>query len=532
MGAARLVLGGAILGLFWGSIPQTIGSDTLDGICESSPCACDLHGRLTCDCENKPEDLFLRAEGEHRLSQHTSRIVVQNCPSVVLMNSSLALMTGLRSIEFININNLTLYTKSFELSSKTSRAIISIHTANIQVLPSFVFRGDIESISLENVNITTVSAFAFANFAGTETLRLEECTIGTMEEQAFKKFDVNYLHIIGGSFGDQVPSRAMNDLEVFTTFRLDGVNMGIVRSSAFVIKKPKTVTIQNCVIDGLEGESFDISARGPVLIKNNNFNNLAAGSFLGIRTDNDERLPPIGTKLQEITFTNNTLNDFEEGSVLFDRSSFRPIIDNILINRTCQCSLLTEWKNNILNYSNVYTRYYSGNSVIQTNNYLLEPIEEGTFYCLDNNGEVTSISSNNNAGSIVNSVTNFRDYELRRCTIGNSTMLLLVVITVCIFLLIVSIVLIVWCCKRHREHGQKRWISVPTSAPDVVSKKNGVIGRSGVNNTGGGGSGGGTNYNRTPVDSRITMVVPDGRLYRETEFHVIVEKAEPLTTEL
>ncbi|KAH0535803.1 hypothetical protein KQX54_019392 [Cotesia glomerata] len=49
MGAARLVLGGAILGLFWGGIPQTIGSDALDGICESSPCVCDLHGRLTCD---------------------------------------------------------------------------------------------------------------------------------------------------------------------------------------------------------------------------------------------------------------------------------------------------------------------------------------------------------------------------------------------------------------------------------------------------------------------------------------------------
>ncbi|XP_044587379.1 uncharacterized protein LOC123266985 [Cotesia glomerata] len=524
MGAARLVLGGAILGLFWGGIPQTIGSDALDGICESSPCVCDLHGRLTCDCENRPEELFLRAEGEHRLSQHTSRIIVKNCPSVILMNSSLSLMTGLRSIDFINISNLTLFTESFELSPKTLRVIISIHSASIEVLPSFVFRGDIEAISFESVNISTVSAFAFANLAGTEKLILEDCLIGTIEEQAFKKFDVNFLHIIGGSFGDQVPSRAMNDLEVFTTFRLDGVYMGTVRSAAFVIKKPKTVTIQNCIIEGLEGEAFDISTRGPVLIKNNNFNSLSAGSFLGIGTDTDDRLPPMGSKLQEITFTNNTLNDFEEGSVLFDRASFRPVIDNILINRTCQCSLLNEWKNNILNYSNVYTRYYSGNSVIQNNNNLLEPIEEGTFYCLDTNGDI----SGTNSMSISGFTSSFRDYELRRCTIGNSTMLLLVVITILIFLLIVGIVLVVWCCKRHRDNGQKQWISVPTSAPDVVSKKNGVIGRGGVN----GSASDGNNSNRTPVDSRITMVVPDGRLYRETEFHVIVEKAEPLTTEL
>lgn len=443
----------------------------------------------------------MTAEGEQQLSPHTSRIVIRDCPSVILMNSSLATMTGLRSVEFLNISNLTLFTRSFELSPKTTRAVISINTAHIGVLPSFVFRGDMESISFEEVHIDLVSAFAFANLAGTDTLRIQDCQIDTIEEQAFKKFDVNFLHIVGGKFGDQVPSRTMNDIEVFMTFRLDGVQMGIIRSSAFVIKKPKTVSIQNCVIDTVEGEAFDISTRGIVSIKNNRFGNLAAGSFLGIRADTDDRLPPP-TSLQDVSFVNNSLDNFEEGSVMFDRASFIPMIDNIFINRTCDCNLLATWKSNILNYSNVYTRFYTGNSLIQSTS--LEPIEEGQFLCTD---------------ETINSIVNFRDFEIRTCTLGNSTMLFLLILVGLLLILIAGGVLIVWCCRRHRGHGQKRWISVPTSAPDVVSKKNGVIGRDG-------------STTNTPVDSRITMVVPDGRLYRETEFHVIVEKAEPLTTEL
>ncbi|KAK0181108.1 hypothetical protein PV327_003419 [Microctonus hyperodae] len=499
MGAVRLVLGGAILGLFWGGFQRTIAtSDNVNGLCDSSPCVCDQHGRLTCDCNNENQELTLSAEGERKLSPHTSRITVRNCSSVILTNSSLESMTGLRSVELINIVNLTLFTRSFVLSPKTSRAIISIHSANIDILPSFVFRGDMESISFENVHIGLISAFAFANLAGTDTLRLEECEIDSIEEQAFKKFDVNYLHIIGGIFGgNQVPSRAMNDIEVFTTFRMDGVKIGVIRSSGFVIKKPKTLSIQNCIIDTLESEAFDITTRGGVLIKNNRFNNVAAGSFLSIRRDSTS----IGVSLPEITFTNNSLGVFEEGSIMFDRSSFKPIIDNIFINRSCDCAMLSLWKNNLLNYTNVYTRFYTGNTQLSINS--LEAIEEGTYLCINYD----------------NNIINFQDFDIHNCTMGNSTIIWLIIIVGIVLTIIIGIVMIIWCCRRRRNHVQKRWMSVPTTAPDVVSKKNGVIGRDGSSSSG-------------PVDSRITMVVPDGRLYRETEFHVIVEKAEPLTTEL
>lgn len=225
-----------------------------------------------------------------QLYSGTARIVIKNCPLVTVVNSSLSKMDGLTYIEFRNIGNLSLFTESFELSPRAMRTTVFIRSSNVEVLPSYTFRGDVEAISFENVHINTVSAFAFANLAGTETLRLEDCKFRTIEEQAFKKFDVNYMYIIRGIFGGaQVPSRAMNDIEVLTTFRLDGVQMGIVRSSAFVIKKAKLVSIQNCIVESLESGAFDISTTGGgVLIKNNTFGNLNAGAFLGIRVEAED----------------------------------------------------------------------------------------------------------------------------------------------------------------------------------------------------------------------------------------------------
>ncbi|XP_063987153.1 uncharacterized protein LOC135167660 [Diachasmimorpha longicaudata] len=500
MGVIKLLLISVVVSLFLCGLSRTIAASSIqEGMCSSSACNCDSYGRLTCNCADQVEELILTSDGDQPLSSFTNWITIRNCPSVILMNSSLAKMTNLRSIEFVDIANLTLFTKSFELSPKAVRTNVSIRSSRMEILPSYTFRGDMEDISFENVQINLVNAFAFGNLAGTDTLRLEDCSFKTVEEQAFKKFDVNYLHIIRGTLGSEVPSRAMNDIEVFTTFRLDGVQMGIVKSSAFVIKKPKTVSIQNCIIDSLEAGAFDIAATGGVHIKNNTFKNLVTGSFLGIRGDPDDSGMKFNSHY-DITFTNNTLISFEEGSMMFNRDSFKPVIDNVFINRTCACSNLKLWRNNVLNYT-IYSRFYHSfmsRSVRKTN---FEPIEEGTFLCTDDSGNFV----------------NFNEFEGRNCTLGSSLMFLLLGALGLVIILIIGIGMIIWCCREHGGHD--RWMSVPTSAPDVVSQKNGVIGRNGTTPSG-------------AVDSRITMVVPDGRLYRETEFHVIVEKAEPLTTEL
>ncbi|XP_011639951.1 uncharacterized protein LOC105429005 [Pogonomyrmex barbatus] len=508
MGATKYVLGSAILGLFWSSLLKGVLTNSTSR-CDYPPCSCDHYGRLTCDCKEEGEELILTTEGDRRLSPHTSRIAVSNCSSVILANSSLVSMTGLRSVDLVNVANLTLVRQSFELSSYSTRTRISVRNSSIDVMPSFVFRGDVEAITFENVRIGQLSAFSFANLVHTENLRLENCRVETTEAQAFKKFDVGYLHVIGGTFGDQMPSRTMNDIEVYHKFMLDGVKMGVVRSNAFIVRSPRTVAIQNCEIDNLESEAFDVTTHGAVIIKNNTFGSIGEGAFLGIRADRETRSPPSSSSsMHDLIFKSNNVSSFEEGSLMFDRMSFRPEIDNLLISQPCDCQMLPVWKNNVLNYTNVYSRYYARqNSLIPPQSQSQEPINETpeTFLCLD--------------GGMDGAPITFVDYEARHCSLGGSMLVFILIIVGAILALIVCVCLIVWCCRRRRQNNRKKWISVPTNAPDVVSKKNGVIGREAATSG-------------TPVDSRITMVVPDGRLYRETEFHVIVEKAEPLTTEL
>ncbi|XP_032681450.1 uncharacterized protein LOC116848930 [Odontomachus brunneus] len=508
MGATKYVLGSAILGLFWSSLLKGVLTNSTSR-CDYPPCSCDHYGRLNCDCKEEGEELILTTEGDRRLSPHTSRIVVSNCSSVILTNSSLASMVGLRSVDLVNVANLSLVRQSFELSAHSARTRISVRNSSIDVMPSFVFRGDVEAITFENVRIGQLSAFSFANLVHTDTLRLENCRIETTEAQAFKKFDVGYLHVIGGSFGEQVPSRTMNDIEVYHKFMLDGVRMGVVRSDAFIVRSPRTVAIQNCAIDTLESEAFDVTAHGAVIVKNNTFGSIGVGAFLGIRADREIRAPSSSANgLHDLIFKNNSVNSFEEGSLMFDRTSFRPELDNLLVAQACDCQMLPVWKNNVLNYSNVYSRFYARqNSLAPPTLQPQEPINETpeTFLCLD--ARVEGVP------------TSFTDYEARHCSLGGSMLIFILIIAAALLALIVAVCLIVWCCRRRRRNNRKKWISVPTNAPDVVSKKNGVIGREAATSG-------------TPVDSRITMVVPDGRLYRETEFHVIVEKAEPLTTEL
>lgn len=514
MGAAKFVLGTAILGLFWSSFLEGVLTNS-SSRCDYAPCSCDHYGRLTCDCKDEEEELVLTTEGERRLSPHTSRIVVSNCSSVILTNSSLASMAGLRSVDLINVANLSLVRQSFELSGRSTRTRISVRNSSIDVMPSFVFRGDVEAISFENVKIGQLSAFSFANLVHTDTLRLENCRIENTEAQAFKKFDVGYLHVIGGSFGEQIPSRTMNDIEVYHKFMLDGVKMGTVRSEAFIVRSPRTVAIQNCMVESLESEAFDITARGAVIIKNNTFGSLAIGAFLGIRADPEVRPPQAAFSssaglLHDLIFKNNSVASFEEGSMMFDRASFRPELDNLFVNQPCNCAMLPVWKNNIVNYTNVYSRFYTRQNAavpptLPPQDQINEPPPETFFLCADD--------------QVNGSPMSFNEYENRHCSLGGSVLVFVLAIVGLLALLTLITCLIVWCCRRRRRNNRKKWISVPTNAPDVVSKKNGVIGREAATSAG-------------PVDSRITMVVPDGRLYRETEFHVIVEKAEPLTTEL
>ncbi|KOC63391.1 hypothetical protein WH47_01880 [Habropoda laboriosa] len=57
MGAAKFVLGSAILGLFWSGLFKGALTNSMNR-CNYPPCSCDHHGRLTCDCKEEGEVCF------------------------------------------------------------------------------------------------------------------------------------------------------------------------------------------------------------------------------------------------------------------------------------------------------------------------------------------------------------------------------------------------------------------------------------------------------------------------------------------
>lgn len=413
---------------------------------------------------------------------------MENCRRVSVANSTFVEMDNLRSIELRNIGNLSLVQQSFEMSRQISvETRISISNSNIDVLPSSVFRGNINTISLQNVRVGQVQAFAFANINKTETVEIKNSRIDELEAQAFKKFDVTYLYIIGTSLGNIVPSKAINDIEVYANFILDGCEMGTVRPSAFIIKRAETVAIENCLIANLEGEAFDVSAQDTVLIQNNTFGNVALGAFFGFKADRHTNSAAV------LEFKDNSITSFEQGSLYFDQSSFRVHMENLLISQPCDCQQIPLWKNNILNHTNIHFNVYSSQTSFTDIQSQEDP--EILLCLLNASGQPVS----------------FTNFQARSCTLTKPILIMALGLAgFGLLLIILGVILTTYFCRRkHRQQTTNRWISVPTN---VTSKD--------------------VTATDPPLDSTITMVVPDGRLYKETEFHVIVEKAQPLTTEL
>jgi hypothetical protein len=372
--------------------------------------------------------------------------------------------------------------------------VVSIFNSSIPEIPSYAFKGRLTGITFHNVTIGTIRAFAFASLYNTEKLVLTECFVTTFEAQAFKKFSVERLHIIGGHFSGSVPSRALVDLEVYNELLIERVIIGTVRSFAFIIRGPKTFHLHGNYVDNVEGEAFHIKMYGKISIQNNIFQTLAKGAFIRISAG-DIIIKMKGP--QALKFENNTIGHFENDCLLFNTTSFEVQLDHVLLNQTCSCTLLKTWSSE-LNF-HPYLQQEQQNSLSQS-----EVLH--SFWCqqdtADKNGQ---------------SYINFKDFS-QQCALTSGLHMFLIIIVTSSLLLLALTLLVIFLWHRHRMSYQRQWISAPT-APNNDSKKKKI------NNKG-------SNVQKKSEygqDSRLMMVVPDGRTYRETELHVIVEHTEPIT---
>lgn len=433
------------------------------------------------------------------MAEGTVYLRIQNCSKVHVSPHTWVNHHEVRHVEFFNIEELILESNSFSWNETLALEpvpqpglVVSIVNSSILEIPSYTFKGRLTGITFHNVTIGRIRAFAFASLYNTEKLEFIECFVTTFEAQAFKKFSLEKLHIIGGHFSGSVPSRTWVDLEVYNELLIERVIIDTFRSSAFIIHGPKIFRLCGNYFDNVEGEAFHVKMHGKTLIQNNIFKTLAKGAFIRISVE-DFIIKIKGRPT--LQFENNTIEHFENGCLVFNTTSFEAELGHILLNQTCSCTLL-ETRSSELNFHSSLHRHQNQ----QQQSYISD-----MFWCKQDVAE-------KNGGSYIH----FKDFS-RQCALTSGLHMFLIIILTSSLLLLALVLLIIFLWHRRRSRYQRRWINVPTSSNNDSKKKK-------LNNKGSNVQ----NKSENGQDSRLTMVVPDGRTYREMELHVIVERTEPI----
>lgn len=396
-----------------------------------------------------------------------SSVSVSHCSEVHIVSRAVENLKALRQINLANIRKLILEEHALSwnqnlLSTNHYGVTINITNVSIPNIPSFAFRGALETIIFEEADIKNIQAFGFSSLTNTEKIEFLNTNIHSIETQSFKKFNVHSLIVIGGKLVS-LPSHSLVDIDVSHEFKFQRVDVGVVNSLAIRIHGPRYFQLTSCRFAQIDEHSFRVHTRGPVFIHDNVFSTLGTGAFSGITV---ERTYFAENGRQEFMFQNNTISNFENASLLLDSSSFEPTIDWVILDRECLCADINAW-------------------LLQLVSYKTEQMEslrriESVTYCNHDTKQMR-----------------VKHFQTQYCT-PNSPNVYIIIFIICSFLFMFGVIFYISCRYRQKR---KRYINVPTSP-----KKKGMENSTGHN----------------------IMVVPEGRTYKETELHVIVEQAEPI----
>lgn len=325
-----------------------------------------------------------------------------------------------------------------ELDPSISSLKIEVVDSGITTIGSHAFSGIVGEIVLDGTTVTDTSSFAFSSLTQTLLVQIKNTVFHNVQLQTFKKFTTERFELINVT-ANVLPSRMMSDVYVTDTFLIKDCKFDTVRSSAFVIKSPRSLQILNSDIRQLSAEGLVVTEAQNVLIKDNRIEYVNDGAFYGIRPGKNLLL-----KLEGNTFTHITRDSLQlpEGTVYLDR---------LQLNKSCDCYEIDH---------NLDKQYYASIHCLQDGQYMTVQ-EFKTGYC-----------------SVLSSNTN-----------------LIVILSVVGVLAILAVTVLVFFLRRHfrsDKYGSHK-----------QSKK-----------------------------GQLSLIVPDGRTYRETELHVIVEKTDLLTTDL
>lgn len=421
-----------------------------------------------------------------------NNVVVTHCDRVKVMSMAFDGARLLWTVDIGSVRQLEMEDKAFRWSENGGshhhqhHQGLTVTITNVTVvpeIPSSTFSGRLRSVTFNRVHIDVMRPFAFSSLTGT-TGRIEfrDTVFGQVDQQAFKKFTVNEFVLKGCRFEGAAPSRMLIEITVHDELRMEEVTFTTtVRSHAFGVNGPKVFRVQNSRAACVQTEAFVVKCRGPAFVEDNAFGRLERGAFAAVTVDAHK---VAEADYQEFVFENNTVAEFEDDALVFDTNGFRPRVDWLIVGRACGCP--ARWRTDLVAFSTDYPRHTEHPDwVVEQTAWCATPDDDG----VGDFGQLVKAQQYDEAHCLPGSG---RGTGLSRFHLTGVAALAVAALTAA---------LVYWTWYKKRKRGQ--WTNVPASSP---LKTRSIL-------KGGGGD-----------KQRHVMVMPEGKTYRETELHVIVER--------
>ncbi|XP_050548204.1 uncharacterized protein LOC126909826, partial [Daktulosphaira vitifoliae] len=437
-------------------------------------------------------EIVLKAQGVGHIPRIATSVSIINCDRVMVMPMAFDEAKSLYTVEIGSVRQLEVSERAFSWSEMVVPSTQHHHQQGLSVtvinttvleLPSYAFRGRLRSIAFMRGRINIIKPFAFSSLHGT-TARIEfrDTVFGLVEQQSFKKFTVKDFVLKSSSFEEAVPSRMLTEITVTDELRVEGVDFGLIRSYAFKVHGPKMFRVQECRASCVQSTAFEVTCRGPAFIEDNWFERIERGAFVAVTLDSHKIAEE---DYQEFVFENNTVVDFEDDALVIDTAGFKPRLDWLTVGKICDCS--TRWRDNMVAFS----RHYPQDTTRPGN-----LVEQVSWCWLVEDGQRRLIKAKQHGeANCVGGIADARSSGMGAMHMTGIAVLAVIALTA---------TLVCWTWYKRRQRSQ--WTNVPGSSP---IKTRSIL------------------KNRSRQDRSNTrhhmMVMPEGKTYRETELHVIVE---------